>query len=69
MEESRIEREFRLRQQFFADIHTYLCIMIVGIWLTINFIMKVNRKREECQAIIEGRPAAHKSSPQAPAEP
>ena len=55
MHESHIERELRLRQQFQADIHTYQFVMLLGAWLTINFILKVNRKREECQAVIEGR--------------
>ena len=50
-----MEREFRIRQQFMGDIHTYLFVMILGIWLTINFVLKVNRSREQCQAIIEGR--------------
>ena len=67
--ENHIEREFRLRQQFFADIHTYLAIVLVGIWLTMNFIMKVNRRREECQALIEGRAPADKAEPVAAAKP
>ena len=48
LHENHIEREFRLRQQFFADINTYQAIMLVGIWLTINFVLKLNRQREKC---------------------
>ena len=53
--ESYIEREFRLRQSFMSDIHTYQFVLLLGVWLTINFIFKVNRDRERYQAIIEGR--------------
>ena len=53
-----MEREFRLRQQFTEEIHIYQFVMLSGVWLTLNFIMKVNRKRNECQAMIEGRESA-----------
>ena len=56
--ESYIEREFRLRQSFMSDIHTYQFVLLLGVWLTINFIFKVNRDRERYQAIIEGRDMA-----------
>ena len=50
-----MERDFRLRQQWTEDIHIYLYIMVLAVWLTINFVLKVNRSREACQAKIEGR--------------
>ena len=55
LQESFVEKEFRLRQQFMTDIHTYQFVLLLGVWLTINFILKVNRDREYYQAIIEGR--------------
>ena len=48
LNENHVERDFRLRQQFMTDIHTYLFVMLLGIWLTVNFVLKVNRRREEC---------------------
>mmetsp|Transcript_706 Transcript_706/g.987 ORF Transcript_706/g.987 Transcript_706/m.987 type:complete len:171 (-) Transcript_706:72-584(-) len=68
--EDPIERNFRHRQQFMSDIHTYLFVMLLGIWLTINFVFKVNRARESCQAYIEGRaPDASAVEPATPVEP
>ena len=62
--ENHVEREFRLRQQFVADMHTYLFVMLFGVWCTINFVLKVNRDRERCQAEIEGRePATSAAEP------
>ena len=56
--ENVVERNFRHRQQFMTDIHTYLFTMLLGVWLTINFVLKVNRARDKCQAVIEGREPA-----------
>ena len=50
-----------------TDIHTYLFTMLLGVWLTINFVLKVNRARDKCQAVIEGREPAPGSQDPAPA--
>ena len=53
--ENHVEREFRLRRQFLSDMHSYLFVMLLGVCLTLNFVFKVNRSREQYQAVIEGR--------------
>ena len=52
MAESRIEKEFRHRQMFLADMHTYQLVMIAGIWLSLNHMMKINRDRVKREKII-----------------
>ena len=46
-----------------SDIHTYQYVLLLGVWLTINFIFKINRDREYYQAIIEGRDQKPKPAP------
>lgn len=45
MLEGRLEREFRHRQQFLLDMHTFQLVMLAAIWLSLNYIMNVNRDR------------------------
>ena len=52
MAESRIEKEFRHRQLFLVDMHTFQLIIIVGVWLSINGMLKINRDRARGQQII-----------------
>ena len=49
LEEGRIEREFRLRQQFTVDMHIYNLMMLLGIWCTLNFITGLNRDKYQME--------------------
>ncbi len=34
-------------------MHIYQMIMVAGAWLSVNFIMKINREKEEKQKFID----------------
>ena len=52
LSESRIEKEFRHRQLFLVDMHTFQLIIISSVWLSINGLMKINRDRVKGQQTI-----------------
>ena len=43
--ESMHEKHFRQQQQFSGDVQRVMFQILLGIWLTFNFIMKVNRMK------------------------
>ena len=45
LQESMHEKHYRLQQQFSGDIQRVMFEILLGIWLTFNFIMKVNRMK------------------------
>ena len=53
MSESRLEREFRHRRQFLLDVYSYELVMIAGVWLSLKFMMQVNRDRERHKDLIK----------------
>ena len=50
--ESMHEKHFRQQQQFSGDVQRVMFQILLGIWLTFNFIMKVNRMKRTQQEII-----------------
>ena len=40
------ERGFRYRQKFMTEISIYVCTLILSVFLTLNHLMSVNRKRK-----------------------
>ena len=52
MNEGILEMYHRHHRQFMCDMHFYQMVMISGAWLSLNFILRVSRDKDEKKKFI-----------------